>query len=126
MEKCFDISKVYSEKLTEHIVKNCITIGTLEAFADKEECSVEEALNGRLIERVLEMVRARTGADSWPAFAELTDNLPEEISQNEDVRNVAFDIGVSGWELGYIAGFVDRTKLCEEGYRGRKIAERYD
>ena len=106
-----DISKDYSEKLTEKILKNCVTVGTLEAFAAKEGCTVADALDGRLYERVLEMVKARTDADSWPDFAELTDDLPEEISQNEDVRDKAFDIGVNGWELGYIAGFTDRTNL---------------
>lgn len=111
MKRSSDISKSYAEKLAEHICKNCVTLGTLEAFADKEGCSLEEAINGRLYERVLEMVDTRTEAKRWPDFAELADDLPEEIRQNEDIQNATFDIGVNGWEIGYIAGFIDRTNL---------------
>lgn len=106
-----DISKDYSEKLAEHILDNYITLATLKTFAEKEGCTVMEALDGRLRERLLEMVRARTGADSWPAFAELPDGLPSEIQGNEEIRDAAFDIGVNGWELGYLAGFADRSAL---------------
>ena len=106
-----DISKDYSERLAEHIFNHHVTIATLEAFAEKEGCTVAEALDGRLYERLLEMVRARTDADSWPGFAELPDDLPAEIQENEEIRDAAFDIGVNGWELGYLAGFTDRSTL---------------
>lgn len=102
----------YDERLAEHILKNYITVAALEAFAEKEGCTVEEALDGRLYDRLLDMVRARTGADSWPEFAELPNSLPEEVRENEEIRDAAFDIGVNGWEIGYLAGFADRNGLC--------------
>ncbi len=106
-----DTSRNYSEELAEEILKNHITIATLEAFAKKEGCTIAEAMDGRLYERLQEMVSARVDVDSWPSFAELPDNFPKKLRDTEEVFSAAFDIGVKGWELGYLAGFADRGAL---------------
>ena len=112
MKRSSDIRLDYAELLAKQILENYITVAALEAFAEKEGCTVAEALDGRLYDRLLDMVRARTGADSWPEFAELPDSLPKEVRESEEISDAAFDIGVNGWEIGYLAGFADRNGLC--------------
>ena len=93
-----------AEKISDHILGNCVTVGLWRLVAESQKLTLAAAENF-LREKIYHNIRRRVDDDYWLyAFNDIKGLKPSEMDR-------AYDVVAGEYENGYIAGFMDCVKL---------------
>ena len=107
-----------AKKITEFILQNCLSVGTLQEWQQVTKLDLDKdytkIVNG-IRERVLELIQKRIDPDdNWLTFAALPDNG----EYPDDFVELVLGLAAAAYERGYVDGFKDRDELLHvEKYR---------
>ena len=93
----------FAEKISNHILKNCINIGLLLAVSESHNIDFERAVDF-VKEKVLENITVRIEADSW------LDSF-NRLNIEGDLADKVYNVIALEYENGYEAGVADAVKL---------------
>lgn len=94
----------FTEKISDHILANCVTVGLWRLVAESQKITLEAAENF-LREKIYHNIRQRVEDDYWLySFNDIKGLEPAAMDK-------AFGIVAGEYENGYIAGFTDCVKL---------------
>ena len=89
-----------AEKISDHILGNCVTVGLWRLVAESQKITLEAAENF-LREKIYHNIRKRVDDDYWLyAFNNIKGLKPSDMDK-------AYDVVSGEYENGYIAGFMD-------------------
>lgn len=93
-----------AEKISDHILGNCVTVGLWRLVAESQKITLEAAENF-LREKIYHNIRKRVDDDYWLYdFNDIKGLKPSDMDK-------AYDVVAGEYENGYIAGFMDCVKL---------------
>lgn len=94
-----------TEKISEHILNNCVTVGLLKLMMKNRDNNYSETVKF-LNETVRCNINNRIQSEGWLySVNELINEMPPEFAER------TYDTTVKEYKNGYIAGFTDCIRL---------------